>query len=170
LKTLPFTLAVLGHLYKMASSPKTLPGPIWPSIAPSFNTFTLPSFRKVKINFLVKQSWTMTDFSATKGQYMQINQKLLKNKTQPNKRFCNLANNCKQLQTRPCARVNLCPGGFSCCIKLDGLSNLKYCWNFLGKSAGCTWKATRSWPVDWDTEAEVLLRDKGLQTVAIYPS
>ena len=46
-------------------------------------------------------------------------------------------------KTRPCARVNLCPGGFSCCIKLDGLSNLKYCWNFLGKSAGCTWKATR---------------------------
>ena len=40
--------------------------------------------------------------------------------------------------TRPCARVNLCPGGFSCCIKLDGLSNLKYCLNFLGKSAGCT--------------------------------
>ena len=29
--------------------------------------------------------------------------------------------------TRPCARVNLCPGGVSCCIKLDGLSNLKYC-------------------------------------------
>ena len=29
--------------------------------------------------------------------------------------------------TRPCARVNLCPGGFSCGIKLDGLSNLKYC-------------------------------------------
>ena len=51
--------------------------------------------------------------------------------------------------TRPCARVNLCPVGFSCCIKLDGLSNLKYCLNFLGKSAGC-WKATRSWPVDWD--------------------
>ena len=30
-------------------------------------------------------------------------------------------------QTRPCARVDLRPGGFSCCIKLDGLSNLKYC-------------------------------------------
>ena len=29
--------------------------------------------------------------------------------------------------TRPCARVDLRPGGFSCCIKLDGLSNLKYC-------------------------------------------
>ena len=27
--------------------------------------------------------------------------------------------------TRRCARVNLCPGGVSCCIKLDGLSNLK---------------------------------------------
>ena len=37
------------------------------------------------------------------------------------------------LKTRPCARVNLCPGGFCCCIKLDGLSNLKYCWNLLGK-------------------------------------
>ena len=36
-------------------------------------------------------------------------------------------------KTRPCARVNLCPGGFCCCIKLDGLSNLKYCWNLLGK-------------------------------------
>ena len=43
----------------------------------------------------------MTDFSATKGQYMQINQKLLKNKIHPNKRFCNLANNCKQLQPNP---------------------------------------------------------------------
>ena len=30
-------------------------------------------------------------------------------------------------ETRPCARVDLRPGGFSCCIKLDGLSNLKYC-------------------------------------------
>ena len=29
--------------------------------------------------------------------------------------------------TRPCARVNLRPGGFSCCIKLDGLLNSKYC-------------------------------------------
>ena len=35
-------------------------------------------------------------------------------------------------KTRPCARVNLCPGSFCCCIKLDGLSNLKYCWNLLG--------------------------------------
>ena len=26
----------------------------------------------------------------------------------------------KTVRTRPCARVNLCPGGFSCCIKLDG--------------------------------------------------
>ena len=29
--------------------------------------------------------------------------------------------------TRLCARVNLCPVGFSCCIKLDGQSNLQYC-------------------------------------------
>ena len=42
---------------------------------------------------------------------------------------------------------NSCPGGFSCCVKLDSSD----CWNFLGKSAGCTWKATRSWSVDWDT-------------------
>ena len=32
----------------------------------------------------------------------------------------------KKKKIRPCARVNLCPGGYSCCIKLDGLSNLKY--------------------------------------------
>ena len=27
----------------------------------------------------------------------------------------------------PVPRVNLCPGGFCCCVKLDGLSSLKDC-------------------------------------------
>lgn len=49
---LPFTLAVLGHLYKMASSPNTLPGPICPSTAPSFITLTLPSGNVKKVSLV----------------------------------------------------------------------------------------------------------------------
>ena len=41
--------------------------------------------------------------------------------------FWSEISDCLLNTTRPCARVNLCPGGVSCCIKLDGLSNLKYC-------------------------------------------
>lgn len=53
---LPFTLAVLVQLYRMASSPNALPGPMVPINLPPFKTSSCPSVMKQNSHLgLVKQ-------------------------------------------------------------------------------------------------------------------
>ena len=54
----------------------------------------------------------------------------------------------------PVPRVNSCPErAFAAVLSLIIVIKFQRLVksNLLGKSAGCTWKATRSWSVDWDT-------------------
>ena len=58
----------------------------------------------------------------------------------------------KPYPSRSFVKLDPCPGGFCCYFKLDSSYQFfKDCWNLLGKWAGCTWKAIRSWSADWYT-------------------
>ena len=68
-------------------------------------------------------------------------------------------------------RVNSCPGGLCCCVKLDSRYQiLKIAEIFCVNQQGVLEKQLDPGRLTGIPETEVLLQEQGQQTVAIYPN